>query len=155
MRQDPTYLRTNHAKLGRDGCRIPMPWTADGPSFGFGPSEETWLPQPAVYGELAVDRQDGVAGSTLELYRTLLRLRRERRLGAGTIEEVGTPTGVLAYIVTSAAGERTGIVLNAGPEPAELPLAGTLLVHSAPEGDADADLASGLAPNAAVWLALG
>ncbi|MCA1783205.1 MAG: glycoside hydrolase family 13 protein [Intrasporangiaceae bacterium] len=150
VRQDPTYLRTDHAKLGRDGCRIPMPWTREGPSFGFGPSEDTWLPQPAVYGELAVDQQDGVAGSTLELYRTLLRLRRERHLAAGTIEQVRTPEGLLAYIVTSPAGERTGIVLNAGTEAAALPLSGDLLVHSVP----DADLEPGLAPDSAVWLAL-
>ena len=101
-----------------------------------------------------MDRQDGVAASTLELYRTLLRLRRERHIGAGAIEEVRTASGVLAYVVTSPAGVRTGIVLNAGSEPAELPLTGTLLVHSAPEGEADVDLASGLAPDSAVWLAL-
>jgi alpha-glucosidase len=150
VRQDPTYHRTGHAELGRDGCRIPMPWTADGPSFGFGPSEKTWLPQPEVYGELAVDRQDGVAGSTLELYRTLLRLRRERHLGAGSVEEVRTPPGVLAYVVTSPSGARTGLVLNAGTETVAPPLAGTLLVHSAPHGD----LESGLAPDSAAWLAL-
>ena len=32
------------------------------PAFGFGPHGEPWLPQPEVYGELAVDRQTGVAG---------------------------------------------------------------------------------------------
>jgi alpha-glucosidase len=155
VRQDPTYLRTGHEKLGRDGCRIPMPWTHDGPSFGFGPSEHTWLPQPAVYGELAVDRQDGVPGSTLELYRTVLRLRRERHLGAGTVEAVDTeavdtPEGLLAYVVTSPAGTRTGLVLNLGTERAELPFTGELLVHSAEGGDLD----SGLSPESAAWLAL-
>jgi alpha-glucosidase len=150
VRQDPTYLRTDHAKLGRDGCRIPMPWTREGPSLGFGPSGQTWLPQPAVYGELAVEEQDGVAGSTLELYRTLLRLRRERHLGAGGIEQVSTPEGLLAYVVTSPAGVRTGVVLNAGNATVPLPFSGELLVHSAPDGN----LGSGLAPDSAVWLAL-
>ena len=150
VRQDPTYLRTGHAQLGRDGCRIPMPWTKEGPSFGFGPTGQTWLPQPAAYGELAVDQQEGVDGSTLELYRTLLRLRRERHLGAGAIEQVSTPEGLLAYVVTSPAGLRTGIVFNAGTEAASLPFTGELLVHSRPDGD----LGSGLAAESAAWLAL-
>jgi alpha-glucosidase len=158
VRQDPTYLRTHHAKLGRDGCRIPMPWTAEGPSFGFGPSGDTWLPQPPVYGELAVDQQDGVPGSTLELYRTLLRLRRERDLAAGSIAQVEAPEGVLAYIVTSPSGMRTGLVLNESPEPVDLPLAGELLVHSAADGETSADvsgdLSAGLAGDSAAWLAL-
>ncbi len=37
LRQDPTYLRTDHEVLGRDGCRVPVPWTAEGSSLGFGP----------------------------------------------------------------------------------------------------------------------
>ncbi len=45
--------------------------------YGFSPTGASWLPQPADFGALAADRQDGVAGSTLELYRTALRLRRE------------------------------------------------------------------------------
>lgn len=150
VRQDPTYHHTNHETVGRDGCRIPMPWTRSGPSLGFGPTAKTWLPQPAVYGELAVDQQDGAPGSTLELYRTLLRIRRERHLGAGSIAQATAPDGVLAYVVTSPSGLRTGLVLNAGDTVAEVPFAGELLIHSA--GDADA--AGGLAPDAAAWLAL-
>lgn len=150
VRQDPTYLRTGHEKKGRDGARIPMPWTKEGPSFGFGPSERTWLPQPAVYGELAADQQDGTAGSTLELYRTLLRLRRERDLGTGRVEQVQAPEGVLAYVVTGRRGERTALVLNAGTQTAQLPLRGELLVHSAPDGD----VADGIAADTALWLAL-
>ncbi len=84
MRQDPTWEKSGHTLRGRDGCRVPTPWEGDSPSFGFGPSQNTWLPQPAVYGDLAVDRQTGVDGSTLELYRTLLRLRRELRPGRGS-----------------------------------------------------------------------
>ena len=85
MRQDPTYLRTDHEVLGRDGCRVPMPWTADGPSLGFGPSGTPWLPQPESYKALAVDQQVGVPGSTLEMYRAALRLRREHGLGLGEV----------------------------------------------------------------------
>ena len=151
VRQDPTYLRTGQTILGRDGCRIPMPWTLDGPSHGFGPTADTWLPQPQVYGQLAVDQQDGVAGSTLELYRSLLRLRRERHLGAGRIEEVPATAGVLAYIVTAPSGLRTAVVLNAGSTSAPLPLHGEVVAESLP-GVTDGHH---VRANAAVWLDLG
>jgi alpha-glucosidase len=131
-----------------------MPWTADGPSFGFGPGGDTWLPQPEVYGELAVDRQDGVPGSTLELYRALLRLRRERDLAAGSVAQVETPEGVLAYVVTSRSGTRTGLVLNESGEPAKVPFEGRLLVHSAPEIDPATGRADVLPADTAAWLAL-
>ena len=85
FRQDPTFARTGGEETGRDGCRVPIPWSADGPSLGFGPSASTWLPQPGVYAEYAVDRQEGVAGSTLELYRSLLAARRELSLGTGSL----------------------------------------------------------------------
>jgi hypothetical protein len=65
-------------------------------------------------------------------------------------EAVGTPEGLLAYVITSPAGTRTGLVLNLGRERAELPFTGELLVHSAEDGDLD----SGLAPESAAWLAL-
>jgi alpha-glucosidase len=34
--QDPMWERTGRRVKGRDGCRVPLPWTTDGPSFGFG-----------------------------------------------------------------------------------------------------------------------
>lgn len=154
VRQDPTYFRTGHTQKGRDGCRIPMPWEKDAPSFGFGPSERTWLPQPDVYGELAVDQQDGVPGSTLELYRTLLRVRRESHLGAGRIEQVQSPAGVLAYVVTAPTGERTGLVLNAGSAPVAMPFQGEVLVTSAAGAGSAGELVQQVAPNCAVWVAL-
>ncbi len=83
VRQDPSWFRTAGEDIGRDGCRVPVPWEADAPSFGFGTTADTWLPQPAVYGQLARDRQEGVEGSTLELYKLALRLRHEHALGRG------------------------------------------------------------------------
>ena len=71
-RQDPTLFRTDGERYGRDGCRVPLPWEADAPSYGFGPTDASWLPQPAQWAELARDRQRGVEGSTLELYRAAL-----------------------------------------------------------------------------------
>ncbi|MFV0457784.1 MAG: glycoside hydrolase family 13 protein [Actinomycetales bacterium] len=84
-RQDPTFFRHHGTVKGRDGCRVPMPWRSGEPGLGFGPSDKTWLPQPASYAQLAADAQDGQDGSTLELYRAALRLRREYRLGLGDL----------------------------------------------------------------------
>ena len=74
-RQDPAFFRNKGVEIGRDGCRVPLPWTADGPSFGFGPAAPH-LPQPAWFAASAVAVEDGVPGSTLELYREAIRLRR-------------------------------------------------------------------------------
>ena len=112
---------------GRDGCRVPLPWTGDAPAFGFSPTGESWLPQPEVFGELAVDRQTGVEGSTLEMYRRALRLRRELGLGrpdapvefledlAGGL--LGLTRGEVVVLVNTA--EQT-LPLPAGLEDAEL-----------------------------------
>jgi alpha-glucosidase len=82
-RQDPTYFRTKGKRVGRDGCRVPIPWEKDAPAFGFNQTGESWLPQPAQYGEYSRDQQDGVEGSTLELYKKLLKVRKELALGHG------------------------------------------------------------------------
>jgi alpha-glucosidase len=142
-RMDPGFFRSGGRDVGRDGCRIPLPWSGSEPGFGFGPTDKTWLPQPVEFGELAVDRQDGVAGSTLELYREALALRRGRALGAGDLTwHVSTPT-VLHF---SNSGVR--VVVNFGHSPLPLPHGLELILSSGP----DAVVAGGLQPNHAVWL---
>ncbi|MBO3665169.1 glycoside hydrolase family 13 protein [Microbacterium stercoris] len=76
QRQDPTFFRSEGAEVGRDGCRVPLPWTAEGPSFGFG-SGPAHLPQPAWFAECAVDVEADDPASTLSLYRRALALRHE------------------------------------------------------------------------------
>ncbi|MGR0320911.1 glycoside hydrolase family 13 protein [Agromyces sp. ZXT2-3] len=125
-RQDPTWFRTNGERYGRDGCRVPLPWEAEAPSFGFGPTDASWLPQPAEWASFARDRQRGVAGSTLELYRSLLAERRARSLATGELEWLdGFGDDVLAV--------RNGgvvVVANTGSSPVELP-AGDVILASA------------------------
>ncbi|MFI5936890.1 glycoside hydrolase family 13 protein [Actinoplanes sp. NPDC051494] len=127
FREDPTFERSGHTEVGRDGCRVPIPWEADSPSFGFGPADASWLPQPAAWAEYALDRQRGIPGSTYELYRSALRLRRERSLGHGTLSWLDTPAEVLAF--------RNGdllVLTNFGDAPAELPLGVRVLLSSEP-----------------------
>ncbi len=136
FRQDPAFHRTGGGELGRDGCRVPMPWAKDAPAFGFGSTGGTWLPQPPIYGDYAVDQQEGVAGSTLELYRTLLAIRRQHRLGAGTFtwleDYAGHPAydEVVGFVTTGGDGARVGVVSNLGAEPVALPTGGRVLVAS-------------------------
>ncbi len=73
--QDPVWERSGHTLKGRDGCRVPLPWTVDGPSFGFGPGS-AWLPQPEWFAGLSVEAQSGDPDSTLALYKQALLLRR-------------------------------------------------------------------------------
>ena len=132
FRQDPTFARTEGKEIGRDGCRVPIPWEKDAPSFGFGPSENSWLPQPEVYGAYAVDQQDGVEGSTLELYRSLLAVRRERQLGTGGLQEAeGFDDDVVALLNTGQ-GEVTLVVANLGEAPVPLPDGARVIVASGP-----------------------
>jgi len=82
-REDPTYFLTKGERVGRDGCRVPIPWESDKPAFGFSATGKSWLPQPQSYGEYARDLQVGVKGSTLELYKTMLKNRKKFELGHG------------------------------------------------------------------------
>jgi alpha-glucosidase len=77
-RRDPIWQRSNGVEHGRDGSRVPLPWTPDPPTFGFSanPSAEPWLPQPDWYGKYAVSLQDVDPSSTLGMYRAALSLRR-------------------------------------------------------------------------------
>jgi alpha-glucosidase len=129
LRQDPAWFRSGHAERGRDGCRVPIPWEADAPSYGFGPSDASWLPQPPIWSEYARDRQRGVPGSTYELYAAALRLRREHRLGRD-LTWVDALDQALAF--------RAGDVLvatNFGDEPYALPVGSRVLLSSEPLDD--------------------
>jgi alpha-glucosidase len=132
-RQDPTWPRSGFDERGRDGCRVPMPWAGDRPSYGFGPSDQSWLPQPASYAALAVDRQVGDPGSTLELYRALLSIRRGRGLGGGSLSWLGGyPEQVVALVNEPAEGERVLVITNLGADSVSLPHGAQTLVTSGP-----------------------
>ncbi len=147
LREDPTWEKSGFTSRGRDGCRVPMPWEGSAPSYGFGPSPDSWLPQPEAYGELAVDQQTGVEGSTLELYRTLLRLRREHGLGRGELSWVDLGEDLLAFDITTDSGASVRVIANTGREFAQLPPGSEVLVASE-----NVDVAKGLPADCAVWL---
>jgi alpha-glucosidase len=124
--QDPVFHRSGGAEKGRDGCRVPLPWTADGPSFGFG-AGRAHLPQPAWFGSLSVEAQDQDPASTLALYRQALSWRHKLQAAESMEWMPGTGDQVLHF--TRPGGWRS--MTNFGPGPVPLPH-GIVIVSSGP-----------------------
>lgn len=141
--QDPRWKRSGYTVRGRDGCRVPIPWRGDTPPFGFSSGAETWLPMPADWAPLTVEKQLADPDSTLTFFRRALELRRTRAEFTGDrFEWLPAPRGALLF----ARGERgLRCVLNAGNRSLRLP-DGELLLASAPAPGGK------LPPNAAAWL---
>ncbi|WP_460723068.1 glycoside hydrolase family 13 protein [Microbacterium aureliae] len=126
-RQDPTFFRSPGEDIGRDGCRVPLPWTASGSSFGFG-ADGAHLPQPAWFGDSAVDVQDGDPSSTLSMYRRALELR-HRLQTEERLEwiETGDP-----HVLRFRRPNGWEIVTNFGAEPYALDRPGDVVLSSGP-----------------------
>ena len=133
--QDPIWERSGHAVRGRDGCRVPMPWSGDAPPFGFSSSASTWLPQPAAWGPLTAERQAGDPASMLSLYRAALRLRRQHRaLGRGGLRWVSSNAPDVLVLDLVVAAETVRVIANFGAAPVALP-EGEVLLASLPLED--------------------
>lgn len=160
-RQDPTFYRTNGIERGRDGCRVPLPWKSAAPGYGFAAVSAVqdpaapWLPQPESFEDLAADRQDGVKGSTLELYRSALAARRSHGLGSGTFcwaDNHDPELGVLAFL-----NRDVLVIANTGTEPTPVPDGYRVALSSAQEPSAEESAADDavVAPNSAAYLMAG
>jgi alpha-glucosidase len=152
-RQDPAFRRTHGAEGFRDGCRVPMPWTRDGASFGFSPTGGSWLPMPAHWGGVSVEAQTGDPASTLELTRRLLRLRRaEPALGDGELAWVSAPGDTcLALRRPAADGDPDVLVaMNLGESPALVRGSAVLACSGADPQPGDGGF--WLPPDTAAWL---
>ena len=155
-RQDPAFRRSGGTVPGRDGCRVPLPWTSTGPSFGFSTGSRDrehaapWLPQPSYWGQYSVARQIEDPGSFLNLYRAAIKLRRTHpALGRGS-----SPDGPFMTWLETAPGtlcftREPGFVfaMNLGPAAAPMPKHARILLASDPVTDGK------LPPDTAVWLA--
>ncbi len=148
---DPVWESSGHTDRGRDGCRVPMPWSGRATPFGFSPDDAAappWLPQPAAWRDLTVAAERADPGSTLTLYRDALRLRHaEPGLGDGPMTWLAPDRDVLAF-------SRPGgfvCVINFSDQPASLPPHREVLLVSLPlaPGPDDGRL---LPPGAAAWL---
>lgn len=142
---------------GRDGCRVPLPWSGFEPPFGFSRVAEEdlptqpWLPQPAEWVDLTVAAQNGVRDSTLEFYRAALSARRTYALGADEdVEIFDAPEGVVSFRRGGVGGSEDTrsqliVVLNCGMEPTPLP-EGEIVMYS---GD---PVVGDLPTDSAVWI---
>ncbi|MFC4395047.1 glycoside hydrolase family 13 protein [Arthrobacter sedimenti] len=139
-RQDPSFFRNKGVEIGRDGCRVPLPWKLEGTSFGFGDGG-SHLPQPDWFSKYAVEAQDGTDGSTLELYRKALKLRRELL----TDEDLEWVENGNADVLHFKRPNGWHSVTNFGTTTVDLP-AGQVLVSSAPLEDGK------LPANTTAWL---
>ena len=149
LRQDPIWHRSGGTDPGRDGSRVPLPWSGTETPFGFSPSgasAQPWLPQPGDWQQLTVEAETDRADSMLELYRSALAIRRsEPALGDGPMTWLAAEDGVLAFD----RGTSVRCVVNISAQAARLPDHAGLLLSSGP---LDGEL---LPPDCAVWLRTG
>ncbi|MGZ4247348.1 MAG: glycoside hydrolase family 13 protein [Solirubrobacteraceae bacterium] len=128
--QDPGWKQSGYTLRGRDGCRVPIPWSGQEPPFGFTPngaSSMPWLPQPRSWRTLTVQAQTGDERSMLELYRRALAIRaREPALGDGRLRWLKGPEGALVF----ARDPRFVCVVNFDADPVAAPRGAELLLSS-------------------------
>ena len=147
---DPRWKMSGYKDRGRDGCRVPLPWISE-PTGGFGFStnellelDQAWLPQSSWMGNFSADSQDGVAGSTLTMYREVLAIRKlEEGLGDGPMTWIEAGNDVVAF-------SRPGnfaCYINFGAA-IEIPTGAKVLISSGPLD------ANSIPTDTAVWLRL-
>jgi len=148
-RQDPTWFRTQGQVVGRDGCRVPLPWVADAPSYGF-TTGTPWLPQPTDWAALAVDTQEADEHSTLHLYRRALRVRKDSPvLGDG--ELVWVESGHDDVLALERPGDRAMVVvLNTGDGDRVVDVDGDVLVSTGAVTRGPGGLV--VAPDTCAWI---
>jgi alpha-glucosidase len=172
-RQDPTFRRTGGRRVGRDGCRVPLPWSTSGPSFGFsrtpsGQSAPAWLPQPTGWGTFSVEAEQDDPASFLSLYKAALGLRRSHPAlgGAGALRwldsdaagpsPIRQPEGTQERLPAGQLHFRREpgfeLFANLGPEPVPLPPHREVLLSSSPLAAAGGSAL--VPPSTTVWLAV-
>jgi alpha-glucosidase len=141
-RQDPMYFRSEGVDPGRDGCRVPLPWSGELPPFGFSSAPgQPWLPQPAAWSAYTVEREAADPSSMLSLYRSALAIRR-RLEGDESFAWLDSAPEVLCF----ARGGGFVSVTNLSSRPIDLPPHEELLLTST-------ELVGGrLAPDSTAWL---
>ena len=128
-RADPIHHRSGGSDPGRDGCRVPLPWSGDAPPFGFSPAGARlapWLPQPASWAGLTVAAQESDPSSTLNFHREVLARRRDLAAADEPLVWLTSPPDVLAF-----SRGRVQCWTNLGADPVALP-AGEVVLVSAP-----------------------
>ncbi|MDR2996953.1 MAG: glycoside hydrolase family 13 protein [Microbacterium sp.] len=140
--QDPMHFRSQGVDPGRDGCRVPLPWSGTASPYGFGGTP--WLPQPGDWGGLTAEAQQRDPGSMLALYRSAIALRRDL---SDFSDQSLTWLELGADVLAFRRGESTICVTNLSGSPIPVPAHREVLLSSAPTTGA-------LEPDTTLWLAL-
>ncbi|MGW1726828.1 glycoside hydrolase family 13 protein [Streptomyces sp. NPDC002306] len=129
--RDPLWERSGHVHRGRDGCRVPLPWSGSTPPYGFSDAaaEDCWFPQPTDWAPLTVAAQREDARSMLALYRAALRLRRAHPAPDTALRIQGPENGDW-FAFERSAGLRC--LINFGARPVPLDDRAEVLLASAP-----------------------
>ncbi|TPG34289.1 glycoside hydrolase family 13 protein [Mycolicibacterium hodleri] len=146
VRQDPMWEQSGFTDVGRDGCRVPLPWADDVAPYGFSLSKDvqTWLPQPPHWPSKTAEAQDGDPHSTLNLYRDALSARAAIWVDSGDLEWIATTPEVAAF-----RRGRAQCWVNTGEIPVDLPADAEVVLASVP------GTGTQLPPDSAVWLIAG
>jgi alpha-glucosidase len=140
---DPQGIRFWPENKGRDGCRTPMVWDNGNASSGFS-TGRPWLPIKEAQAVHHAAGQIGRPDSVLELYRSMIRLRRdteELRTGRTVFFDVSEP--VLAFT----RGGSVLCIFNLSPEQHRIRLAGAGAFAVAQGAEHHADGTMTLHPN--------
>jgi alpha-glucosidase len=143
--QDPVWESSGHTVRGRDGARVPLPWSGSHPPFGFSVgSAKPWLPQPPQWRDYTAEAEARAENSMLSFYRRALATRQEHLPHADPVLSwLDLGAGVLAFD----RGPRLRCIVNLSSEP--LPFAGEVLIASDPA------IAREVLPDTAVWIRAG
>ncbi|GAA2967126.1 DUF3459 domain-containing protein [Streptomyces enissocaesilis] len=129
-RQDPNWIRTNGVDAGRDGCRVPLPWTRESAAFGFSPPDAAvapWLPQPERFAKYAVSELWADVDSPPALHRRALCIR---RAGPGLAKDAFRWLDVPESVLFFERGNGFACVVNFGTEPYPLPAGSKVVLTS-------------------------
>lgn len=140
--QDPMHYRSGGVDPGRDGCRVPLPWSGTDAPYGFG--GEPWLPQPADWARFTVESEEADPDSMLHLYRRMLELRRSiPDLAGGALHWLELGADLIAF----RRGDGVLCITNLGAVPVPMPAHHKVLLASSRSDGT-------LPPDSTAWLAL-
>jgi len=150
VRQDPVFFRTNGGQKGRDGARVPIPWSGQEPPYNFSESANTWLPSPRGWGHLTVKAQEADPNSILSQYRATLHLRRNLPALFGADWSINVDND----LVILRRGEDFTCLVNVGDRVRSWPTTHQIIISSDPSSPPS--ISNGrviLMPDTAVWIA--
>ena len=132
-RVDPSFIRTNGAIMGRDGARVPLPWSGSQAPFGF-TTGKPWLPMSPSWMSLSVESEIDDPKSVLTMYRSAIALRALHLTGTGDITWLESPMhGSMRNDLLIFKRGSINVAMNLSTKSQEIELQGVPLIISSGE----------------------